>query len=361
MFLTSVLILLIYKYYNQHNEEINIFNNNNFVVEDAIKEINGPNKAYLFLNEIKALELDIVKSEKGDSSIFFISSDDNIVSVNDDGVLTANMLGNAEIIIKSITGIKKSIEIIVTDLISAPTYAQKKEELTCNVFSNEENNILDEILKIDIDNAGYNTRAGVVEAARFLSLKFPYKINYFYENGRLNSKTRRHIDGEGRYYHKGLYLSDDKYLSIEKNASTSNPEIWGCNLYSIPISTSIRNGLDCSGFISWAMLNAGFDVGDIGAGITDEYDFTDMGEKVKITLDLLESNTVKVGDLIGRNGHIAIIIGKNNDKFYIAESYMPSMKVREFTYQELVDTNDFKYIMLMDSVYNNDGKLTNIW
>ena len=39
-------------------------------------------------------------------------------------------------------------------------------------------------LENKINNTGYKTRAGVVEAARFLTLNLPYKINYFYENGR---------------------------------------------------------------------------------------------------------------------------------------------------------------------------------
>lgn len=331
-----------------------------FKNRDGIDKINGPDTIYLAVGEISKLNLDVKYKSSGSLKLYYDSEDKDIVEINN-GVLTAKDEGTTKVEIKSVSEIEKNINIIVTDLITPPTYVQEKDELPCNKYNDEESHILDEILKTNIQNAGYKTRAGVVEAARFLSLRFPYKINYFYENGRLNDSTREYIDGEGRYYHIGLYLSDNKFDSLEENASTSDPVIWGCDLYANYVKTYSRNGLNCSGFISWAMLNGGFDIGDIGAGITEQYDFTDVGEKISITDELLKSSKVKVGDLIGRNGHIAIIIGIEDNKIYIAESYMPSMKVRVFTFNELVESDDFKYIMLMDSIYKNDGNLTNMW
>lgn len=330
-----------------------------YLNRDSVLKINGSDKIYLALNETKHLNLDVVSKKEGIRRLKYESNNEDIVSIGRDGKMLAKEVGSTTIKVSSINGISKTIEIIVTDLLVAPTYAQEKSELSCNKYSLEEATILDEILKNDIENAGYATRAGVVAAARFLSLRFPYKINYYFENGRLDSIDREYIDGEGRYYHIGLYLSEDKYNLIE--ASTKTPVMWGCDLYAKYVQTYSRNGLNCSGFISWAMLNGGFDVGDIGAGITNEYDFTDMGEKVDINITLLNSGKVKVGDLIGRNSHIAIIIGLQNNKIYIAESYEPSMKVREFTIDELIESDDFKYIMLMDSIYKNDGNLTNMW
>lgn len=31
----------------------------------------------------------------------------------------------------------------------------------------------------------------------------------------------------------------------------------------------MSNGLDCSGFVSWVLLNAGYNPGDLGAGVTN--------------------------------------------------------------------------------------------
>lgn len=53
------------------------------------------------------------------------------------------------------------------------------------------------------------SRAGVAEAARFLTLEFPYRIGYFNENGRLANPPK--VDCEERYYHKGLYLHSSRF------------------------------------------------------------------------------------------------------------------------------------------------------
>lgn len=50
------------------------------------------------------------------------------------------------------------------------------------------------------------------------------------------------------------------------------------------------NGLDCSGFISWALKNARFDPGDIGAGDSAyPYQMTKLGEFVSLTPELIKS------------------------------------------------------------------------
>ena len=124
------------------------------------------------------------------------------------------------------------------------------------------------------------------------------------------------------------------------------------------------NGLSCSGFISWVLYNGGFDVGDSGAGdfTYRDDDLCDLGERVELTYDLMTSGKVKVGDLIGRDGHIAIIVGLDENNIYIAESLAAGVNVETFErYRGVVDSNLYGYIMLMDSVYNEDGKLTTMW
>ena len=323
-------------------------------------EIVGVDKIYLAIGEVKELDYEIETSEtlEEDLKLIYISSDNNIFNVKDNKIIGLNV-GKNYLKVKCLDK-EKVVEVVVTNLINLPKYAQDKDYLNCKTFTEEEAKVLDEILEYDINLAGYETRAGVVAAARFLSLKFPYKINYYFENGRLNSTRRKHIDGEGRYYHKGLYLTENKYETLEENASTREPKMWGCDLYANYTKSYSRNGLNCSGFISWVLLNGGFDIGDLGAGSTEELDFTDLGKKIDIDLNVIK-NDIKVGDLVGIDGHIAIIIGIDEEKVYIAESYIPSLKVREFTYQELVDSYEFKYVMLMDSVYKKDGNLKNMW
>ena len=130
-----------------------------------------------------------------------------------------------------------------------------KEELKCGIYSKEENDLLDKILKDRINDAGYKTRAGAVEAARFLSMEFPYRIRYFSENGR---EATNGVQGEGRYYNEGLYLDESRFVNIKK--PLRGPQPWGCQLWSDPSEGYRANGLDCSGFVSWAFLNGGFDM-----------------------------------------------------------------------------------------------------
>lgn len=246
-------------------------------------------------------------------------------------------------------------DVVVSNLYIKPAVNNDKPFLTCGIYSVEDNLLLDEIMASKIEKAGYHTRAGVVEAARFLTLSLPYRLNYYYENGRLSSNYK--IDGEGRYYHTGLYLSEAKYDEISKH--TNGPACWGCKLlesggYYAP------NGLDCSGFVSWALLNGGYDCGDIGAGPTEVLDFTDLGEKKFLrNVDIEE---IKVGDLIGFNGHIGIIIGDDGENIYVAEDYwFGDLNVEAYSYADILSGKEWFYVMLMDSYYGEDGNLTDYW
>ena len=247
----------------------------------------------------------------------------------------------------------------VSSLIVDRDINRSKDYLICNKYSEKENDELDLILKNRINNVGYQTRASVVEAARFLVLDFPYKINYFYENGR---QTTNKVDGEGRYYHEGLYLNSTRYKNLTGSTTLNNRGSWGCSIYSTPVKEYLDNGLDCSGFVSWALLNGGFDVKDVGAGWSDDDDLTDYGE-VKDTIDSI--NDIKVGDLLHSDdlgGHIGIIIGKDNNYFYVAQAIWyddNSVTVTKFNFNELYEK--FPNVVLMDNYYKKDGYLTNMW
>ncbi len=265
----------------------------------------------------------------------------------------------------------KEIKVIVTDVIvDRPTkFNKEKEVLTCKKYTNEEAELLDEILEYKVKNAGYGTRAGVVEAARFLTLDFPYKISYYFENGRISKTGTHYVDGEGRYYKKGLYLSESKYDDIK--ASLLGPKMWGCPMKSfeddeangyIP-GKKYPNGLDCSGFVTWALFNGGFDVGDRGAGENSGsiFDLTDLGDFQRITDSIIKNDRIKVGDLFNYYGHIAILVGKDNNNYYVAESLNTWKAVVINTYPKNKIMKTFKYVVFMDDVYKEDGNITDMW
>ena len=297
------------------------------------------------------------------NDVTWYSDDESIAKVDQNGKITGLKKGNTKVHAK-VMDKDTSVDVVVTDLIIVrpKTYNSKKKYLPCGIYSKADNDLLDEILKDRINDAGYKTRAATVEAARFLALEFPYKIRYFSENGRGSTNG---VDGEGRYYHVGLYLHSSRYEKIGKRSA--GPKTWGCSLYSRPSHGYRPNGFDCSGFVSWVMLQGGFDVGDIGAGLAPHKDLTDFGVRTKFNYEVVKSGKVKVGDLLSsggpQGGHIAIIVGEDDNYYYVAESLWtpPNVAVVIIAYSKKTLFNRYYYVMLMDSYYKSDGNLTKMW
>ena len=286
--------------------------------------------------------------------------DNNVVSFNK-GTIKANSNGKA--IVKVSTPAQSSeVTVYVTDLLVKATVNNSKSYLECHHYTEEQAELLDKVLEYKISEKGYETRAGAVEAVRFLTLNFPYRLKYFFENGRLDRSNSffDYVDGEGRYYHKGLYLTDNKFSGLK--ATLRGPQPWGCSMYNDTTKVNNPNGLDCSGFITWALVNAGYDPGDVGAGVNNYNDITDIGTIVNFT-DKDAFENVKVGDLVGRKGHIAMLIGIEDGKYYIGEALDRGeydMHVYSYTKEELI-SSELTYFVYLDNYYKSDGNLTNMW
>lgn len=326
-----------------------------YSTDDVIYLETLSDKVYMALNDKKDLPIKVIGNI---NNLDFKYSNSTVIDINK-GKIISNSIGKTSIITKY-NGTKNIIDVIVSDLIVTmpKEYDLKKKELECNKYSEKESDILDDILKSRVNEVGASTRASAVSVARFLTLEFPYRINYFYENGR---QTTNKVDGEGRYYHKGLYLTESKYSSL--TGSTSSPKAWGCKLYSNPVKRYDNNGLDCSGFVSWVLLNAGFDPKDVGAGFADYLDLTDYGDVKRINSATIKD--IKVGDLLhsyAAGGHIGIIVGIDNDYFYVAQAlWYDEVGVIITKYKKDSLYKSFPHVVLMDKYYINDGKLTNMW
>lgn len=335
------------------------------LLDNYIVDLKEEKKHYIALGS----ELELGKNMYmiGQPEIIWSTVSENVQIV--DNKLKAKKNGKATVVGIHNGKTIHEMDVVVTDTIVAmPTkFDDKKEYLPCNEYTLEESQLIDQILEHRVNSAGYQTRAAAVAAARFLTLEFPYRIAYYWETGRLNNTGKAYMDGEGRYYHKGLYLHETKKADIV--ASGNGPQIWGCKMkcyeddppYFYP-GKKYPNGLDCSGFVTWVLYNAGFDVGDRGAGESPgPYQLTDLGEFTTVTNGLISSGKIKPGDLFNYWGHISILVGEDEENYYIAESLNTFGGVVIKTYSKKKVMKTFKYVVLMDELYKEDGNLTHMW
>ncbi len=323
-------------------------------------------KIYLNLEETFEIKPEIISLGNTDNTLTYHSSDENIAVINEQTIIPKNP-GKAIITVTTTNGISKEINVTTSNLYKKASLDNNKEFLTCRRYTEEENKILDEVLEYKINEAGYQTRGAVIASLRFLILEFPYRIPYFFENGRLNNyEGIDYVDGEGRYYKKGLYLNESKFNDIK--ATFSGPAIWGCPLmnwheeYTYHYGVKYPNGLDCSGFVSWALLNAGFDVGDSGSGNTErDDDIGDLGEHHPLTREFVLEGNYKPGDLIGWDGHIGLIAGIDDNNIYVAESLIGGLVIKEFSKTGSKLYELYEFINTMDNVYKSEGNYTYMW
>lgn len=336
-------------------------------IDDGVKSIKFKvDTFYLAVGESEKLNYDI-ESSKDDYKLTWSSENEDIVSISDGKIVGVN-LGTSVVTLKSESGKKAEVSVTVTDLIRKPELDDKKKFLPCHAYTEEEAHIIDEALRTRVLNKGEGTRAALIETIRFMTLSFKYKVSYFYENGRMHESGVRKADGEGRYYHKGLYLSEDKFKDIK--VSHKGPAIWGCPLTNLQDHNRYKpgakmpNGLDCSGFVTWSLYNSGLDVGDIGAGINDRHkDMSDVGEMHSLTYEYANSGDYKVGDVIARWGHTALIAGKDSEYLYIAESLLKGVRIEKVSYKNPNSSlyKYYAYINKMDKEYSKNDDYTNMW
>ena len=336
-------------------------------IDDGVKSIKFKvDTFYLAIGESEKLNYDI-ESSKDDYKLTWSSENEDIVSISDGKIVGVN-LGTSVVTLKSESGKKAEVSVMVTDLIRKPELDDKKKFLPCHAYTEEEAHIIDDALRTRVLNKGEGTRAALIETIRFITLSFKYKVSYFYENGRMHESGVRKADGEGRYYHKGLYLSEDKFKDIK--VSHKGPAIWGCPLTNLQDHNRYKpgakmpNGLDCSGFVTWSLYNSGLDVGDIGAGINDRHkDMSDVGEMHSLTYEYANSSDYKVGDVIARWGHTALIAGKDSEYLYIAESLLKGVRIEKVSYKNPNSSlyKYYAYINKMDKEYSKNDDYTDMW
>lgn len=199
-----------------------------------------------------------------------------------------------------------------------------KPLMQCKTYNENDKVVLEEKLKNSILEAGYGTRAGVVEAARFIVGVLEYRIPY------LGPKK---IDSSlGRYAKVGLNIAN-------KNA-------WGCMV------SGWTQGIDCTNFVSWAFIQAGLKLQNV-YGSSNVYKIKDVVDRVR------------VGDLVlTPNGssfsHVGIIVGIDINNFYVVEaSGSKGTILTKLSKNNLPNSGNLSKVKLYN--YNQEGNLTNMW
>lgn len=139
------------------------------------------------------------------------------------------------------------------------------------------------IIESNVEQAGYGTRAGVVAAGvtliAELSNNYGVKVPYFWGGG--------HYDG----------------------VALGALDYWGSNTCHATAYNQSYNycGLDCSGFVPWAMKNGGFN-----KGVDLANRFQKMEGAKRVTLR--NYPVVQPGDLLESSGHVVLVVDIDEEK-----------------------------------------------
>ncbi len=199
--------------------------------------------------------------------------------------------------------------------VNAYSIKNDKDNLVESSYSFGEIERINRNLKNKIEDAKYGTRAGVVEAARYLVLGLNYKIPY--KNG-------------GKYFEEGFN------------------------------QTWYSDGLDSSGFVSWALKNGGANIDK--SMTSNELISNNVVGNLKITTELYKYyDKVQVGDFAYNDSRIGIIIGKSNGTLYVAEANdnMGLIVTKITSYGE--SDSKYTHIYFADDYYNGVGNITSMW
>lgn len=139
-----------------------------------------------------------------------------------------------------------------------------------------------QLIASNVQKAGFGTRAGVVAAAVTLIAELANKYN-----------------AKIPYYWGGGHGSTDN-LANGNWGSSSCRTTHGGNVYD-------RCGLDCSGFVGWAIYNGGF-----GKATTSSDRYANLPGTQSV--DLNSSPVLQPGDLLYSSGHVILIVGVDNAK-----------------------------------------------
>lgn len=221
--------------------------------------------------------------------------------------------------------------------------ANKGDMIKCNSGSTYNTSLYN-----NVRTAGYKTRNGVVAAGLYLSSHIGVHIPYFWTGG--------HYHSYSGYQDKG-----DNLMGV--------PNKWGCMVKMAFGGTGAQKdgslypfGVDCSGFVAWAIFNGGYYTGDQSQEIfinTKSTPSSIGGVSVSNVSVGSSKGKIKPGDIAWKKGHVGLVVEVSDSGFTVAEakSYKKGLIVTNHKYS----SSSFTKIILMDNFYSNYKKSSSLW
>lgn len=198
-------------------------------------------------------------------------------------------------------------------------FSEGKPFYTCNAFTAQDKLKYDAMLKEAVNQAGYGTRAGVVEALRFLMGGTGYRLAY---------------DGHHSTYNK---------VGLNIGSSTA----WGCR-----VDGYIR-GMDCTGIFWWPMYQNG--VKSVSpCSSKNVYLLGEVLDKIKVG-DVLVTPDASKKELGCYYAHATIIIGIDENNIYAGSNGVIVIPKNN------IPTKGSNTHVRLVTYPNGDGNLTNMW
>ena len=221
--------------------------------------------------------------------------------------------------------------------------ANKGDMIKCNSGSTYNTSLYN-----NVRTAGYKTRNGVVAAGLYLSSHIGVHIPYFWTGG--------HYHSYSGYQDKG-----DNLMGV--------PNKWGCQVKMAFGGTGAQKdgslypfGVDCSGFVAWAIFNGGYYTGNQSQEIfinTKSTPSSIGGVSVSNVSVSSSKGKIKPGDIAWKKGHVGLVVEVSDSGFTVAEakSYKQGLIVTNHKYS----SSNFTKIILMDNFYSNYKKSSSLW
>ena len=179
-------------------------------------------------------------------------------------------------------------------------------------------------IKNDVANAGPGTREGVVAAAKALTNELlKYNVRLPYISGIKNQNY-------------------GKYSGYGVDPNWGNYGVWFSDLYDM---NYFQNGLDCSGFIDWAIHNGGYKYNQYSSSY-----YHDKIGKAYNASDYI----AKEGDLLWRQGHVGLVVDVINNKYIVAEEHGGGYGLILSEY-DTKKPGEFTDVVDMSSFYENNN------